>query len=435
MANELVSAKSGVLTAAGDAPGLPSLIVRAGDGAKRRYLEFFAAQIRNRNTREAYLRAVRDFLDWAETEARIEDLLDIEPLHVAAWVEIKTQTYEAQSVKQQLAALRHLFDWLVTGHVLHTNPASFVGGSKFSYTKGKTPILTPTEARKLIRSIPTDTLVGLRDRALIGLMIYTFARVSAAVTMNVKDVYRKQLGANRLHRQRAWAMVKRRAKKAGIDAPGICNHSFRGTGITAYLENPEAKLDHAQQMPRTRTRRPHGSSTAAATRSPSMRSSGLGSRAPRPGLAGNIFRSMAAGQIPPNCPRRLAIVDRAMTGPVPVEADIGRSDVELLPAVAAVPVAPLAEDLGELSHRTADLGRGLQLDAQEAGVERRVVDDHQGVADGLDDPRPKRFVRWRILDVRRCDAVDLLRPGQRRCRMGRTSVSSRRSVTSGAVLV
>jgi site-specific recombinase XerD len=123
MTGELVSAKSGVLTASGGAPGLPSLIVRAGGNAERRYLEFFAAQIRNRNTREAYLRAVRDFLDWAETEARIEDLLDIEPLHVAAWVEIKTQTYEAQSVKQQLAALRHLFDWLVTGHVLHTNPA------------------------------------------------------------------------------------------------------------------------------------------------------------------------------------------------------------------------------------------------------------------------------------------------------------------------
>ena len=58
----------------------------------------------------------------------------------------------------------------------------------------------------------------------------------------------KQLGANRLDRQRAWAMVKRRAKKAGIDTPGICNHTFRGTGITAYLENPEAKLEHAQQM-------------------------------------------------------------------------------------------------------------------------------------------------------------------------------------------
>jgi site-specific recombinase XerD len=299
---ELFTAQSGVLTASVDVQGLPSLIVRAGGDAKRRYLEFFAARIRNRSTREAYLRAVRDFLGWVETDAGITDLLDIEPLHVAAWVELKTQTYEAQTVKQQFAALRRLLACLVTGHVLHTNPASFVRGPKFSYTKGKTPILTPTEARKLIRSFPTDTLVGLRDRALSGLMIYNFARISAAVTMNVKDVYRQQeslwvrlhekggkhhempcqhnlkdwlrdyieaaglaedpngplfrtvdrktkhLCANRLDRQRAWAMVKRRAKKAGIDTPGICNHTFCGTRITAYLENPEAKLEHAQQM-------------------------------------------------------------------------------------------------------------------------------------------------------------------------------------------
>jgi integrase/recombinase XerD len=302
MMGELVTTKSGLLGTRDGVSGMPSLIARAGGRAEKRFIEFFAAQIRNRNTREAYLRAVRDFLGWAEDEARIADLGDIEPVHVAAWVELKTKSYEAQSVKQQLAALRHLFDWLVTGHVLHTNPASFVRGPKFSYAKGKTPILTPNEARRLIRSIPTDTLVGLRDRALIGVMIYTFARVSAAVSMNVKDVYQKQeslwvrlhekggkhhempcqhnlkdwlkeyieaagigedkdgplfrtvdrkskaLGSTRLDRQRAWAMVKRRAKQAGIETTGICNHTFRGTGITAYLENPEAKLEHAQQM-------------------------------------------------------------------------------------------------------------------------------------------------------------------------------------------
>jgi site-specific recombinase XerD len=302
MTGELVTAKSGLSKTVAGAAGMPALIVRAGGAAEKRFVEFFAAQIRNRNTREAYLRAVRDFLGWAEDAAGIADLLDIEPVHVAAWVELKTRTYEAQSVKQQLAALRHLFDWLVTGHVLHTNPASFVRGPKFSYTKGKTPILTPNEARKLIRAIPADTVVGLRDRALIGLMIYTFARVSAAVNMNVKDVYQKQealwvrlhekggkhhempcqhnlkdwlhayieaagiegdkggplfrtvdrktktLSSTRLDRQRAWAMVKRRAQQAGIETEGICNHTFRGTGITAYLENPEAKLEHAQQM-------------------------------------------------------------------------------------------------------------------------------------------------------------------------------------------
>jgi len=301
MTGELIEATSGLLETAGGASAMPGLIVRAGGDAQKRFIEFFAAQIRNKNTRQAYVRAVAEFFAWAD-DVGIGNLLDIEPVHVAAWVELKTNSYEPQTVKQQLAALRHLFDWLVTGHVLHTNPASFVRGPKFSYTKGKTPILTPNEARKLIRSIPTDTLVGLRDRALIGLMIYTFARVSAAVNMNVKDVYQKQeslwvrlhekggkhhempcqhnlkdwlreyieaagiiedkdgplfrtvdrktrkIGSTRLDRQRAWAMVKRRAAKAGIETQGICNHTFRGTGITAYLENPEAKLEHAQQM-------------------------------------------------------------------------------------------------------------------------------------------------------------------------------------------
>ena len=301
MEGDLIAATSGVLETGNGVQNVPSLVVQAGGDAQKRFIEFFAAQIRNRDTREAYIRAVVDFFDWAE-EMDIGGLLDIEPVHVAAWVELKTRSFEPQTVKQQLAALRHLFDWLVTGHVLHTNPASFVRGPKFSYAKGKTPILTPNEARRLIRSIPTDTVVGLRDRALIGLMIYTFARVSAAVNMDVKDVYPKQeflwvrlhekggkhhempcqhnlkdclreyieaagigeekdtplfrsvdrktkkLSDHRLDRQRAWAMVKRRAKQAGIETPGICNHTFRGTGITAYLENPEAKLEHAQQM-------------------------------------------------------------------------------------------------------------------------------------------------------------------------------------------
>lgn len=102
----------------------------------------------------AYVRAVTDFFAWAE-EVEIGELVDIEPIHVASWVEMKTHAYEPQTVKQQLTALRHLFDWLVTGHVLHSNPAAFVRGPKFSYTKGKTPILTPVEARRLIKSIPT----------------------------------------------------------------------------------------------------------------------------------------------------------------------------------------------------------------------------------------------------------------------------------------
>ena len=81
------------------------------------------------------------------------------------------------SVKQHLAALRMLFDWLVVGHVLDTNPAHAVRGPKYSQKKGKTPVLDRDEARALIAAIDTGSLTGLRDRALIGVMIYTFARV------------------------------------------------------------------------------------------------------------------------------------------------------------------------------------------------------------------------------------------------------------------
>src|SRR5215471_12125789 len=90
------------------------------------------------------------------------------------------------TVKQHLAALRMLFDWLVTGHVIETNPAHAVRSPRYVVTKGKTPVLAPDEARALLGSIPTASLLGLRDRALIGVMVYTFARVNAVIRMKVK---------------------------------------------------------------------------------------------------------------------------------------------------------------------------------------------------------------------------------------------------------
>ncbi|MDO8333749.1 MAG: phage integrase N-terminal SAM-like domain-containing protein [Nitrosomonas sp.] len=77
------------------------------------FLEFFASNIRNPHTRRAYVRAVVDFMDWCRTEAHVRSLVDIEPLHVAAWIEMQTRRLSAPSVKQHLAAIRHLFDWLV----------------------------------------------------------------------------------------------------------------------------------------------------------------------------------------------------------------------------------------------------------------------------------------------------------------------------------
>jgi hypothetical protein len=83
-------------------------------------------------------------------------------------------------VKQHLAAIRMLFDWLVIGQVMPLNPAHAVRGPRHSVKKGKTSVLAAEEMRQLLDSIETDTLLGLRDRALIGLMGYTFARVGAA---------------------------------------------------------------------------------------------------------------------------------------------------------------------------------------------------------------------------------------------------------------
>ena len=96
---------------------LPALIAAAGDPAARRFLEFFTATIRNAHTRRAYGRACGEFLAWCAA-AGVRELAEVEPLHVATWIEMQTRELAAPSVKQRLAAVRHLFDWLVTGQVV-----------------------------------------------------------------------------------------------------------------------------------------------------------------------------------------------------------------------------------------------------------------------------------------------------------------------------
>jgi site-specific recombinase XerD len=278
---------------------VPAAIAAAGAPARMRFVEFFTANIRNRNTRAAYARAVGDFFAWCE-QAGLSTLESVQPVHVAAYIEQLCQTRSAPSVKQHLAAVRMLFDWLVVGQVVPSNPASVVRGPSHVVKQGKTPILSPEEARELFASIPTDTLVGLRDRALIGVLIYSFARVSAAVAMRVEDYFpqRKRwwlrlhekggkhhempvhhtleeyldayieaaaiwedkkgplfrasngktgtLSERPLDREDAFHMVRRRARQAGIETKIGC-HTFRATGITIYLTNG-GDLEKAQQM-------------------------------------------------------------------------------------------------------------------------------------------------------------------------------------------
>ena len=274
------------------------MIAARGHHAGRRFVEFFTANIRNPNTRKAYYRAACEFFDWCD-QARL-GLLDIEPVHVAAWVESLGRGFSPPTVKQWLAAVRMLFDWLVVGQVLAVNPAAAVRGPKYVVRTGKTPVLAAAEARQLLDSIDTKTVVGLRDRALIGLLVFTFARIGAALGMTVEDVYwqHRRLWV-RLHEKGgkehsmpchhnletylqdyieaaglagdregplfrttvrrtgvltdrpmtqsdAWRMVQRRARDAGIPT-AVCNHTFRATGITAYLDNG-GSLENAQAM-------------------------------------------------------------------------------------------------------------------------------------------------------------------------------------------
>ena len=275
----------------------PSLIASAGENASRRFVEFFTARIRNPGTRQAYAHAVNRFFEWCERHRIVFD--QIEPVVIAAYIEWLMQRLSPPTVKLHLAAIRMLFDFLVTGQVVAFNPAAAVRGPKHVVKKGKTPVLTASEARQFLDSIDISTIAGLRDRALIGLLVYSFARISAVLRMNVDDCLQKnrrmwfrltekggkhhevpahhnadaylddyvlaagiagekrtplfrtigrdkRLTSNRMHRTDALRMVKRRAGHAELPSTINC-HTWRATGITAYLENG-GTLENAMQI-------------------------------------------------------------------------------------------------------------------------------------------------------------------------------------------
>lgn len=143
-------------------PVMPALIAVAGERASLRFLEFFAAAIRNPHTRRAYCRAAAEFMTWCE-DNQVLSITAVQPLHVATWIEQQTREHAAPTVKLRLAALRHLFDWLVMGQVMPVNPAASVRGPSHVVKVGKTPVLAPEEARTLIDHIEITTSVGLRD--------------------------------------------------------------------------------------------------------------------------------------------------------------------------------------------------------------------------------------------------------------------------------
>jgi site-specific recombinase XerD len=177
---------------------VPGLIADLGDEAAWRYVEFFTANIRNPHTRRAYARACNRFFAWCDDRGLTPAA--IRPHDVATYTEQLQNEVSAPSVKQQLAAVRMLFDWLITGQVLATNRAAAVRGPKHVVKTGKTPVLEGVEWRKLFNSIPDTTLRDLRDRALIATLTYSFPRITAALKMKVEDLRPRGAGWTiRLH--------------------------------------------------------------------------------------------------------------------------------------------------------------------------------------------------------------------------------------------
>ena len=285
--------------------GLPGTVREAGPSAQRRLVEFFTAEIRNPNTRLAYAAAAGRFFAWCET--RNLALGAITPFAVASYVDQMQNRYALPTIKQHLSAIRALLDYLVVGQVLPTNPAAPVRGPKHVVKQGKTPVLSAAEARTLLDSIDLGRPAGLRDRALLATMVYSFARVGAMVGMNVEDYYRQgkrwwlrlhekggkfhqvpahhnaeayldaylevagignekgtplwrsmrrdgSFSQNRMSRVDVFRMVKRRARRAELGVAANC-HTFRATGITAYLLNggsvENAQAIAAHESPRT----------------------------------------------------------------------------------------------------------------------------------------------------------------------------------------
>ncbi len=153
----------------------PAFFQDAGPKALKMVIEFLTVTIRNKNTRAAYALALRKFGEWCDERGlRLET---IEPVGIAAYIEQLEDTSPPATVKQALAAIRMCFDWLVTKQVIPVNPAHAVRGPTYTVRRGKTPVRAPEEIRQLLDSIDTRSIVGLRDRALIATMAYTFARV------------------------------------------------------------------------------------------------------------------------------------------------------------------------------------------------------------------------------------------------------------------
>ena len=290
-------------------PVLPAVFSRDSKETVMRAFEFFHVALSNPKTRVQYQNTVKVFCQWASAKGATS-IRDVQPLHVASFIEERKTQVAPPTVKAELAALRSWFNYLTSGGQLTHNPAASVKGPKHSRAEGKTPGMSGSEAGRLLDSIkmdeehPADRLKALRDKAMISLMLYSACRVGAVCSAQVGGFYQAGTGfvmvldekggkerslvlhhkaaeaihawieatgigaepktplfrsmPNQLRRQArpfsergmgscdAWDMVKARCKAAGLSGR-FANHSFRVTALTNLLENG-GTLDEAQRL-------------------------------------------------------------------------------------------------------------------------------------------------------------------------------------------
>jgi site-specific recombinase XerD len=296
-----------------DASKSPIAVALASDHVRLTLETFFKAEVRNPNTRRAYQNGAKDFFVYLSACPHVDTLDAINALHVSGWLDaMQERGLSTPTIKQRLAGLRMMFNALARAQVLRINPVTVVKGPSHSVIKGKTPVLTGEQTMQLLNAVDMSTLIGLRDRAMIATMAYSFARIGAVVPLQVRHVFRQQrrlwlrlsekggkshdvpchhhleahlaewleaaghadkplsplfqtftwdpkpepkcstvdlstprhgdtstrqrriLSGKPMTQAMTWVMLQRRAKAAGIDT-AICNHTFRATGITAYL--------------------------------------------------------------------------------------------------------------------------------------------------------------------------------------------------------
>ena len=150
------------------------------------------ANIQNKNTRRAYLKDIQQFQQFSGI-TELEAFRDVTRAHVIAFRDyLKRQDLAASTIRRKIAAISALFDHLCNTNSVRYNPCSGVKRPSEGANEGKTPALSSAQAKKLLNTPPENTLKGIRDRALLAILLYHGLRREELCRLKVKDIENRQ---------------------------------------------------------------------------------------------------------------------------------------------------------------------------------------------------------------------------------------------------